>query len=315
MAPDRRTCLGLVAGALAGTAGCLAGDDRARTAVDDATDRSTADSARTDTATAGTTPGTGGTLTLRVVEPDPATPMVVYPTDLRATLRAAATGDGPVRAPGSAFVYAPEPLLPGVDTVELVDPSGEASGVYDVDCRGGIRYRLAVGARRATPPPTATVTPVTDLSSERRDLVVAAIAGDHPDVYPETELGEWVRESFFGGYVSYRGTTYRGRERPQTDAAFFSTEVWYILALSPTTDATDPLVFDLSPVGDGVRTVLDPLLEERDKHRPEYTHAFETVPDAAAAFFADTDRLLTQTSALGVGFERRGGRPTRLGGA
>jgi hypothetical protein len=244
----RRHYLALVGSALAGAAGCLGPSqpDRAdaptptgsatpvRTSTWSPTHAGTADGRETATSQ----PGTGrtratetsttpdGTLVLHAVDGEPEPPLRVYPTALRETLRTAATGDGPLRTTGSAHVYRPDPVLPDLETVALVDPDGEASGVYAVDCQGGTRYDLLVGAEAAHPPTNATVTRVETLPAERRALAVAAVENEGPRVYPETELGEWVRTEFFDGYVSHDGTTYRGTEVQQTDVAFFSTDVW-----------------------------------------------------------------------------------------
>ena len=85
---------------------------------------------------------------------------------------------------------------------------------------------LLVGAERSDPPSDATVTAVTDLPEANRDLAVATIEDGSGDarVYSETELGEWVRGSFFGCHYRYEGETCRGYEVQQTDAAFFGDE-------------------------------------------------------------------------------------------
>lgn len=319
----RRDYLALVGSGLAGTAGCLGPSQPDRS--DAPTSTGTGTAGRTSTrspTTAGTAgaretttspPGTettrppetsttaDGTLVLRAVDGGSETPLRVYPTDLREMLRAAVSGDGPIRTTGSTHVYRPDPVLPDFETVELVDPDGDATGVYAVDCQGGTRYDLLVGAEAANPPTDATVTPVETLPEERRALAVAAIENEGPRVFPETELGEWVRTEFFDGYVSHDGTTYRGTEIQQTDAAFFSTDVWYVLELSPT-DTPAGVTLDLSPVETAVRDVLDPLLEARSNDQAT-AEADGRIPGDVRSFLAGIDRILTHPIALSVAVE------------
>lgn len=320
---DRRTYLGLLATVAGAAAGCLGdapaaaddgpADDQSPTATDTPTitaasttqvgtdgspERGTATDG-TDTASPTMTPA-DGRITLQMVDVHDGPPLRVYPTDLREILRTAASDEGPVRAVGSTSVYVPEPVLTAVETVELVDPEGEAGGVYAVDCQGGTRYDLLVGAVEATPPEGATVTSVADLSGERRDLAVKSIRNEGPRVYPETELGEWVRTEFFDGYFAHEGTTYRGKEVQQTDAAFFSTEVWYVLELSPTADATDPVTLDLASVDPTVRDRLDPILDDRSREQETYRADLAEIPGPVRSFLVETDRILTHTAALAV---------------
>ncbi|WP_436908159.1 hypothetical protein [Halosimplex marinum] len=331
---DRRRYLGLLAGALAGTAGCLGdgnGDDPTPTAEgagdpagDDPTATSTGTARATPTAagspaatdgsvaTDGATAADGGTATapgttpapslvLDPVEPSGDAALTVYPRKLASMLRSAATGDGPVRATADAAVYAPEPLLPTVDAVEIVDPAGDADGTYAVACEGGADHGMTLVADEVPAEEATDPAPVSEFPAEYRDLVVEALTEPSAGpVSPETERGEWVREQFFGEYVSYEGQTYRGREVHPTDAVFFSTEVWYVLALSPVEGADDPLRLRLPEIDSAVRRTVDGALEERSKHDRAPAVAGPPLADAVRSFAADTDRVLTHTHAYEV---------------
>lgn len=320
---SRRRYLGLLAGALAGTAGCLGngdGDNPTPTAegagdgptatptvtprpTPTATDRATATDGETATAP-GTTPAPS--LVLDPVEPSGDAPLTVYPRRLASILRSAATGDGPVRTTADAAVYAPEPLLPAVDAVEIVDPAGDAGGTYAVDCEGGTDHGMMLVADEVPAEEATDPTPVSEFPAEYRDLVVEALTGPRAgSVSPETERGEWVREQFFGEYVSYKGQTYRGREVHPTDAVFFSTGVWYVLALSPVEEADDPFRLRLPEIDPAVRRTVDGALEEWSKHARAPAVAGPPLADAVRSFAADTDRVLTHTHAYEVALQSR----------
>ncbi|WP_436929903.1 hypothetical protein [Halosimplex halobium] len=326
---DRRRYLGLLAGALAGTAGCLGvgdGDDpTADGSNGPADDDLTATPTHTGTGTPRATPTDGGSptsdgsptvtdgeaataeataapsLVLDPVDQSGDGPLTVYPSKLASILRAAATGDEPVRAVADAFVYAPEPLLPAVDAVEVVDPAGDAGGTYAVDCDGGPSHQMTLVADEVPAEEAADPTPVAEFPAEYRDLVVAALTGSRGGpVAPQTERGEWVREHFFGEYVAYDGRTYRGREVHPTDAVFFSTEVWYVLSLSPVDGADDPLRLRLSEIDPAVRRPVDGALEEWTKGTDAPALAGPPLDDQVRAFADDTDRILTHTHAYDV---------------
>lgn len=256
---DRRGILASVV-SLAGLAGC-------------ASDRQPTVRTPLNTEQPETDPQVTGRLVL-----DPTTPtdvddsVTVIPDDLRGWLRRAAAKGTTVRDYGDGYVYPavqtyePIPPLTGFDRLELDDPASDASGVYDLDAEGGVRYDLLVGADEATPPADATVTPVDELSGERRELALAAIGSgsDHDGrVFPETELGSWVRSQFFGSYYRLDGTVYRGHEVQQTDAAFTASEVWYVLSLSEA-DAEAASTLDLEPPEEQVRTLVDDLRSEQE---------------------------------------------------
>jgi len=317
---DRRAYLGLLAGAVtAGLGGCLGDgptdgpgtDARSPTGTPTRTDTATATDTPAPTATSGEsatgttddadtpTPGptpTGGRLVAEYVDPDTVTAATVYPRDLASLLLQAADADGRVRASASAFVYAPEPILPSFETVRLVTAEGEKRGPYRVEGEAGIRYDHVVGAEQVEPPENATVTPVDDLAAERRDLAVAAIEGESPEVTPETELGEWVRESFYGAYVRDDGTTYRGGEIEQTDAAFFSTECWYILSLTPVDDGEGAVTLRLPDLSVSVRETFDTLFEETTAYESTGRIERDRFSADVVRFAAETDHLLTHTT-------------------
>ena len=318
MDSDRRRCLGLLAGALAGAAGCL-GDGGDGTPTDSGNaggDGSTAAPTETPRATSTPTPsgsptadGATGTATgtpapslvLDTVDLSGEEPLTVYPPNLASILRAAATGDGPVRATADAFVYAPEPLLPTVDAVEVVDPVGDAGGTYAVDCEGGTAHDMTLVADEVPAEEADDPTPVSAFPAEYRELVVAALTGSSAGpVAPQTERGEWVRERFFGEYVEYEGQAYLGREIHPTDAVFFSTEVWYVLSLSPVEDAAEPVTVRLPEIDPRVRTAVTGALNDWSKHATAPAVAGPPLSDPVRAFADDTGRILTHTHAYGV---------------
>ncbi|MFB6177702.1 MAG: hypothetical protein ABEI99_11265, partial [Halobaculum sp.] len=211
----------------------------------------------------------------------------------------AALSDGEIRVTARTFVTDPEPILPQFDRLELRTDESSVAGTYDLTATGGTRYELLVGARAVdSVPENATVTPLSNLSETRREFARKAIDGEGPRVYPETRLGEWVRTAFFGGY--YRtadGTVYRGRELQQTDAEFFSREVWCILSLSPT-DATAATTLELREIPIRVQTTLNERLADL-QGRESLT--LETTTDSPLVAFArETPYLLTHTARLDV---------------
>jgi hypothetical protein len=236
---DRRTVLAGLAAAVAGCAG------NGATSIGSPTDSPTGVHTTTVTGTESASDTPSSTLTLEPVPPREVDEnLTVYPSDLREWIRTAATTDRTVRAHAETPSYAPSPPLPAFDRVRVDDESSELAGSYDLSVEGDTRYRLLVGAEEAAPPADAEVTPVSSLAEQRREVAQAASGGSTGDsarVYPETELGSWVRHAFFGGYYSHEGTTYRGTEAKQTDAEFFATEVWYVLSAAsvdaPSADA------------------------------------------------------------------------------
>lgn len=256
-------------------------------------------------ALAGCTDGrlTGRQAHLEPVPPDevPA-PLRVYQGDLREPLREAALTGETRRFAARTAVPGQAPVL-GSERFERprLTGAGDVDGVYAARVDAGVRYELLVGADQVDPPPDATVTPVGDLRPERRELVRAAVERRSPRVYPETRLGEWVRQEFFGGYVSVDGTVHRGHEVQQTDAAFFSREVWYVLSMTPAPDVDPTVELDLTPVPDAVRDAFDPVLAER---RPEQSLVTRgTVSPEVARFARETAGVLLHTSTFAVGLE------------
>jgi hypothetical protein len=323
----RRAFLATIAGAGAagGLAGCLATDEGTThgTGTDGAT--STDPPASTDRSSATERPSTEARIRLSAVDEIPTdAAAVVYPPTLREWLRRAAEQSEPVRGADDAFVYTPEPVLEGVDRVRLVG-SAAVEGTYDLSVDGGPRYDLLVGAEPVDEPPAnASVIPSGTLSPARRDLVERAVdEGRRATVVPETPLGEWTRTAFFDGYVQYNGTLYRGYEVQQTDAAFFSTRVWYVLSLSPiestatttpttrptsettaTGTASAPLTLRLASVPDGFADRVDPLLADRTKDQPEVLSDPAELPADVERFTRETAYLLTHTELFGIGLVR-----------
>jgi hypothetical protein len=238
-------------------------------------------------------------LTLEAVEPPLATEgaeprtVTVYPESMALALRRAARIEGTYRSHGPAFVYAPEPFWTRYRTVRLTGPDAGSTpqGVYEMAADGGIRYELLVGADRLEDDPPAAQ--VSGLEGARRELALAAIRNEGPRVYPETELGEWVRTEWFDNRWEHDGTVYRGKEVQQTDAAFFSQQVWATVQLRETR-ADQQVVFELRAPGDEVRDVLDPVFDEWSKDEP--TTGMDDPPAAVVEYLRDVDLLATHTT-------------------
>jgi hypothetical protein len=245
----------------------------------------------------------GGTLVLERIHGRPEVPLTVYSRSLARIVRSAATTDGTVRTHVATGPENPRARLPTFDAVEIVDEVGDADGIYDLAGEGGTRYRMGLSADPVEDP-GGTVVPVSSLSGDRRSLVEEAIDGGSPGVYPETELGEWARREAFGTVFEREGESYRVTETHATDAAFFSNRVWYVLTLAPA-DPADPVTFRLPDLDAAVREELDPVVDWVHREAPEKTtKRYEQVPDAVASFAAETDAILTHTSAVSVELQR-----------
>jgi hypothetical protein len=228
----------------------------------------------TGTASLTDTPDPGVSLIPQGPDETPPDELIVFPATLQEPLRTAAAGDEPVRArvgmihdrPGSS------PVLPGLvgDTVAIAG-TDDQDGHYRIDGDSGVYYEWLVGADAVDAiPEDATVRTVASLSEPRRRVVREAIdTGTRRTIEPQTALGTWVRRTFIGGYWRTDEGVYRGREIQQTDAAFFSDVVWYVLALSPVT-AEDSDVAAEDGDGDGsdpVTTLRFPNLPTADHER------------------------------------------------
>lgn len=233
-------------------------------------------------------------------------PLTVYPMDLQIALAEAATEDDPARGHDDVPQYTPEPLVPDLDAVVLDGEDDALDGAYAVDGAGGPRYEYLVGAERVDDvPDDAAVTPIAELGQARRELVGAAIDdGTRATIYPETELGSWARNEFFGGYVEAEdGTTYRGHEIDQTDAAFFSKTVWWVLSLSAVAEAPDAPTLVLRTVPQAVRDRIDRILAGQETPTVESVSE-ESFPAPVVEFAAVTDYVLTHTAAYRLRLER-----------
>jgi len=274
--PSRRHVLTVLGSGV--LAGCSLPGSRAPTATETST--------RTPTGTATETES----VTLRLVTAASGEaldgPLAVHPPDLREDLLLAAETSEPVRGHAVAAVHdAPRPVVTGFDVVELVGTDG-ADGTYAVTAEGGTRYELKVGLERADPPADATVTDVGDLFAERASFLRTALDGA-ATVYPETRRGEWVRHEVFDGYFGVDGTTYRGYEIQQTDAAFFSEEIWYVLGLSRST-ATASRRLRFPELSRPVRETADELLARSDAGGA----TLESVPETVASQLVDLGPFL-----------------------
>ncbi|QLG60532.1 hypothetical protein [Halorarum salinum] len=310
MGRSRRDALRALAVAGApGLAGCGGGGGETPTGTGDSGTVRPSDSPTDPTTDPTSTDDPPAELVLRPHEAVPDAPLAVFPAGLRDWLREAARTGGSVRGHESVPVYAPDPLVAEFRTVDLRTPGGELDGTFEVRAEGGPRYELRLSADPVESVPTdGTVTEVSSLPADRRELAVDAIEGNWPGAYPETERGEWVREEFFGGHFEREGRTYLGSEAEQTDAAFFSTTVWTVLSMTPVEDDgvdADPVALRFPEIGHGVRAAVEDALadwegtgrEGRAWLEPEHR------PEAVAAFAAGTGALLTHTAAFSVAVE------------
>lgn len=301
MAPRRRALLASLASlGTAAAAGCLTNTGETATADPSvADDASSASSESTDTGGAGTT---GSTLRLRALDGLPTDGTVhVHPRALARLLERGVNTDGTVRTHDRALLQGQSPLLAGERTLR-VDGSAVQRGVYTLAFDGGPRYEWLVGATAVDDPPAdADVLDLDALSSDRRSVVREAIAGGRVTVYPETPLGTWVRTEFVGGYVRHDGTVYRGRERQQTDAAFFADEVWYVGTVTAAEDddpAAPTLVLD--PLPTAARRAVDDLLGAWASNRAPVETDIGTLPTDARDALGATDAVLTHVAAFEV---------------
>lgn len=313
MVPTRRRPLLATLGAAA-AAGCL-GDAPADPS--DATDREpSATDATEPEPSADTGDGTdddsddsSGDDTLRLAPADGLptdSPLRVHPRPLAALLERGAATDGAVRATDGIILTGQPPLLPGERTVRLVGDEVD-DGAYALDIDGGLLYEWLLGATAVEDPPEdAEVVAVDDLSDDRRSLAVEAIEGGRATVEPHTPLGTWARTEFVGGYVRYDGTVYRGRERQQTDAAFFSEEVWYVASVRPTDEAagdgsaSDAPTLHLDPLPSAAARVVDDLLGDWASNLDPVEADISDLDDPARRALAETDFLLTHVAVFEV---------------
>lgn len=301
---SRRAVLSTVAAGLAAIAGCAGGE---MTPTSSPTESPTDAHTTTVTHTASPSATPTGTLTLDPIPTREADgTLLVYPPDLREWLRTAATTDQPVRAHAETTSYDPSPPLPAFERVQFDDETGELSGIYDLAIEGDTRYELLVGAEETEPPDDADVTAISSLPEERRQLALAAIGestGDDARVYPETELGSWVRHEFFGGYFSHDMRTYRGKEAQQTDAEFFATDVWYVLSATAVDAPSAPVTLRLASVDNDVRRVISDLrTEERTPTSVSTTVTGETAT-AMRGFAEENSLVLTHDAVYRITYE------------
>jgi hypothetical protein len=301
---SRRAVLSIAATGLPAIAGCT-GDEA--TPTNSPTDVHTATDTPTDSETASPTPAPSGTLSLDLTSIDEVDgDLTVYPTDLREWIRTVATSDRTLRTHAETPTYDPSPPLASVQRVHLEDELGDSSGIYDLSVEGDTRYRLLGGAEEVSPPSDGDITAVSDLPETRREFALAAIgaeSGDDARVFPETELGSWVRNEFFGGYFSHDEKTYRGKEAQQTDAEFFATEVWYVLSATDVDAPSAPQTLRLSSIDSAVRGVIDDLRTSEDRLTSKETSVEGETAVAVRAFTEEHSHLLTHDAVYRVMFE------------
>ncbi|QZP36780.1 hypothetical protein [Halobaculum magnesiiphilum] len=304
MVSTRRRSLLATLGAAA-AAGCL-GDAPTDSPGGSATDAADATESDPNADPEGGAPD-GDTLRLANADDLPTdSPVSVHPRPLAEFLERGAATDGPVRATGATVLTGKPPFLPGERTVRLVGDEVD-DGAYALDIDGGLLYEWLLGATAVEDPPAdADIVAVDDLSDERRSLAVEAIEGGRATVEPHTPLGTWARTEFVGGYVRYDGTVYRGRERQQTDAAFFSTTVWYVGTVTPTEEAaadgsaTDAPTLHLDPLPSAAARVVDDLLGDWASNLDPVEADISDLDDPARRALAETDFLLTHVTPFEV---------------
>jgi hypothetical protein len=227
---------------------------------------------------------------------------VVYSEQLDSWLRRAARSEGPIRVTAETSFPTPEPVMTRFESVVLETGDEALDGTYAVDCEGGTRYDVLVGAQSVDAvPENATVTPLSALPDRRREFALAAIGDERVTVHPETPLGEWVREEWFDGHFRHEGTVYRGKEVQQTDAAFFSEELWMTLELSerPGSDVDGPALSLVGP-DPTVQEFLDRALADWEPNDDEALATTDELPESVRSFAAETDHLLTLATAFEV---------------
>ena len=296
---SRRAFLAGIGAGAASLAGC-AGSERGGAGAAD-TGTPTLTPAGVPTNTPSPTPGPD-TLRLAVVDGVVDGRTLVYSEQLDSWLRWAARNEGPIRVTTTTSFPMPEPVMTRFESVVLETGDEALDGAYAVDCEGGTRYDVLVGAGSVeSVPEDATVTPLSELSDSRRELAVAAIGDERATVSPETRLGEWVRHEWFGGYFRHEGAVYRGKEIQQTDAAFFSEEFWMTLELSERSESDDDGP-PLSLVGPDpeVREFVERALADWERNDEEALATADELPEAIRTFAAETDHLLTHTTAFEV---------------
>ena len=94
---------------------------------------------------------------------------------------------------------------------------------------------------------------------------------------------------------------YRGHERQQTDAAFFSNEVWYVASVTPTDDTPDDApTLHLDPLPTAARRVIDDLLADWAPTLDPVEADVSDLDDQSRPALAETERLLAPVAAFEV---------------
>ncbi|WP_435360847.1 hypothetical protein [Haloarchaeobius sp. DFWS5] len=292
--PSRRHLLSSTSAALAGSSllgltGCLGTST-------DGTDESRPNESATDT-----NESTSDDAVVLQAETDLVTsqePIHVLSTGLRDLLVAAARSGETHRATFDRGVRSPpNPVLPAHPTVRLRGVDESVADTYDLAVEAGAHYELQLSAERVDDVPAdADVTGPENLSGDQRALVHDAVRGDHPTVTPETELGSWVRHEFLDSYVRFDGNVYGGYEVQQTDSAFFSDTVWYVLSLSPASDAENPTVLDCSSIDTEVRDRLSSVVGDAGS----FPKTISSPSDSMRAFAQDDPLVTTHTNVFRV---------------
>jgi hypothetical protein len=315
MPSTRRAFLAIAGASATGLAGCsgLTSDGSTPSTSTDRTSSDTATDTRSPTDPTGTTTGTTApptvTVAARDLSDDPASAFVVFPTTLRDLLARAAVGTSPVRRRTGLVFGRPgqPPVLPRVsgEGIRLAGLGGDADGGYRADVQAGVFYEWLLGAEpvaASAVPANATVRSVADLPEARRAVARGAIGGERTTVAPQTAVGEWARTEFVGGYWRTDEGVVRGRERQQTDTAFFSETVWYVLALTPVSvegeGLEDPPTLHCPEISPTVRDAIASALSAGD-----WTARVADPPATLVEFARDERPLLTHAAAFDVTVE------------
>jgi hypothetical protein len=232
------------------------------------------------------------------VEP-PTQPAIVYPNEYRGLLVRAASSDAPIRTVMSGPPeISPEPVLPELSTIELVNERN-AAGTYEVVGEGGTDHVRIAGVVENSS--VVSPVPVNELPPERAELVRQAAEGGRLTYRAHTEKGTWIRTTFVGGGFVLNGTTYSGIEYQQTDAGINSLDVWYDVDLVPTDDAAPVVTMDLTRLDPVMRGLLNEVSWGYRQGPPSIE--VDPLPEQAVRFVEESGLLAMPSAFVRVRME------------